>query len=118
MVSNAVVFMLAGYETTSTALSYAAHELASNPDVQTRLQEELDNELSGVGKKVFSLLEFSYFLLEPVSCTITPKICLIRKFSKWLSFFKELPDYQSLSQLQYLDMVFNEVLRKHPIAPS
>ncbi|XP_064630463.1 cytochrome P450 3A4-like isoform X1 [Lineus longissimus] len=77
MVSNVVVFMLAGYETTSTALSYAAHELASNPDVQRRLQEELDKELSG-----------------------------------------DLPEYQSLSQLQYLDMVFSEVLRLHPIAPS
>jgi hypothetical protein len=49
MVSNAVVFVLAGYETTSTALSYAAHELASHPEVQRRLQEELDTELSVVG---------------------------------------------------------------------
>jgi cytochrome P450 family 13 len=49
IVSNVVVFMLAGYESTGTALSYAAHELASHPDVQRRLQEELDTELSGVG---------------------------------------------------------------------
>lgn len=34
--------MLAGYETTSTAISYALYEIARNPLVQQQLQEEVD----------------------------------------------------------------------------
>nr|QST15053.1 CYP361B1 protein [Diaphanosoma celebensis] len=38
---NAYVFLLAGYETTSTALSYVCHCLSLHPDVQERIFEEL-----------------------------------------------------------------------------
>ena len=37
-----ITFMLAGYETTANALSYASYLLALNPDIQERLQEEID----------------------------------------------------------------------------
>ena len=33
--------MLAGYETTSTALSYSSHVLATHPDEQLRLHDEI-----------------------------------------------------------------------------
>ena len=39
---HSVVFMLAGYETTSTALGYIAYLLALNPHVQEKLQAEID----------------------------------------------------------------------------
>nr|QEV83809.1 cytochrome P450 [Brachionus rotundiformis] len=39
--ANLVLFMLAGYETTSTALSYASHVLATHPDEQLRLHDEI-----------------------------------------------------------------------------
>ena len=44
IVSNCYAFLLAGYETTSTALAYAAWLLAKHPEVQERLHDEiLDN---------------------------------------------------------------------------
>ncbi len=40
--SHAIAFIMAGYETTSGTLSYVAYLLALNPDIQERLQEEID----------------------------------------------------------------------------
>lgn len=38
-------FFLGGFETTSTTLSFAAYEIAANPEVQTKLQREIDKIL-------------------------------------------------------------------------
>lgn len=45
MVAQAFVFFFAGFDTTSTAMSFAAHEIAVNPDVQTKLRQEIDKVL-------------------------------------------------------------------------
>jgi hypothetical protein len=44
-----VLFFLAGFDTTSTLLCFATHQLATHPDVQTRLQEEIDMTLNKDG---------------------------------------------------------------------
>ncbi len=36
-------FLLAGYETTASSLSFAAYQLALNPDIQKKLQVEIDD---------------------------------------------------------------------------
>ncbi|XP_046999428.1 cytochrome P450 6k1-like [Schistocerca americana] len=43
--AQAFVFFAAGFETSSTTMSFALHELAHHPGIQTRLQEEIDTVL-------------------------------------------------------------------------
>jgi cytochrome P450 family 6 len=40
-VAQALIFILAGFETSGTTLSYALYELALHPDLQSRLREEI-----------------------------------------------------------------------------
>lgn len=42
LVAQCLLFLLAGYETTSTTLAYIMYEMSVNPEAQKRLQEEID----------------------------------------------------------------------------
>ncbi|CAF0910670.1 unnamed protein product [Rotaria sordida] len=42
VVNNAFLFMIAGYETTSTALTYCTYILATHPTVQEKLRKEIE----------------------------------------------------------------------------
>jgi cytochrome P450 len=46
VVSTCLLFLLAGYETTSTALAYATYFLATNPEVQKKVQDEIDSDFN------------------------------------------------------------------------
>ncbi|CAG2065310.1 unnamed protein product, partial [Timema podura] len=50
--AQAAVFFLAGFETSSTLMSFVSYFLAIHEDVQQRLQEEIDNMLENTGGKV------------------------------------------------------------------
>ncbi|CAH2269487.1 jg27298 [Pararge aegeria aegeria] len=41
LIAQAVLFFIAGFDTISTAMAFALHELAVNPDIQDRLFEEI-----------------------------------------------------------------------------
>ncbi|KAF8796724.1 Cytochrome P450 3A11 like protein [Argiope bruennichi] len=42
LVAQSVIFFTAGYDTTSSTLSFATYQLALNPDIQDTLREEVD----------------------------------------------------------------------------
>ena len=43
VVGQAVIFLMAGYETTANTLAYTSYLLALNPDIQEKLQSEIDS---------------------------------------------------------------------------
>merc|ERR1712227_705021 len=51
IVATALVLLIAGYDTTGMALSYMAYELGNHPDIQSRLQEEIDEAFENAGGK-------------------------------------------------------------------
>lgn len=42
MAAQAWVFYVAGFETSSTTMSFCLYELAKNPDIQKKVQKEID----------------------------------------------------------------------------
>ncbi|KAM9210123.1 cytochrome P450 3A4-like isoform 2-T2 [Dugong dugon] len=42
LVAQSIIFIFAGYETTSTALSFLTYLMATHPDIQQKLQKEID----------------------------------------------------------------------------
>ncbi|XP_004454004.1 cytochrome P450 3A12-like isoform X1 [Dasypus novemcinctus] len=56
LVAQSVIFIFAGYETTSSVLSFLMYELAVNPDVQKKLQEEIDAALPNKAPATYDAL--------------------------------------------------------------
>lgn len=47
--AQSFVFFIGGVETTSSLMTHLLYELALNPDVQEKLQDEIDNHLQTSG---------------------------------------------------------------------
>nr|XP_020042948.1 cytochrome P450 3A25-like [Castor canadensis] len=59
--AQSINFIFAGYEGTSTILSFVMHTLATHPDVQTKLQEEIDAALPNKAPATYdALVEMEY----------------------------------------------------------
>ena len=74
VVATALVLLIAGYDTTGMTLSYLAYAMAKNPEIQQKLQAEVDQAFEDNNG--------------------------------------EMPDYNVIQSLPYIDMVLHETLRK------
>ena len=73
IVSNLILLMVVGYDTTGMTLSYLAYAMSKNSEIQGKLQEEIDQA--------------------------------------FVDSEDDFPDYNTIQQLPYLDMVIHETLR-------
>jgi len=81
MIAQAMVFFLAGYETTATTLSWAAYELAINPSLHERLYEEIVTAVDTDGQIDYELLSRLPFLDSVIAETLrlhNPALRLMR----------------------------------------
>ena len=51
IVSTAMVLLVAGYDTTAISLSWLVYQLANHPEIQSKLQEEIDQAFEDAGDK-------------------------------------------------------------------
>ena len=56
IIGNAVVALVAGYETTSTTLAFIAHQLVNYPDIQEKMREEILDIFAREGKLDYNTL--------------------------------------------------------------
>uniref|UniRef100_A0A8C4W4Z5 unspecific monooxygenase n=1 Tax=Gopherus evgoodei TaxID=1825980 RepID=A0A8C4W4Z5_9SAUR len=56
ILAQAFIFIFAGYEPTSNSLCYLAYKLATHPDVQQKLQEEIDSVLPNKAPLTYNAL--------------------------------------------------------------
>lgn len=63
--AQAAVFFTAGFETSSTPLSFALYELALNPKIQNRLRKEINNALEeNDGKITYDMVKYLIELMK------------------------------------------------------
>lgn len=43
VIAQSIVFLAAGFDTTSTTLSFVCHHLATSPEIQDKVQQEIDD---------------------------------------------------------------------------
>ncbi|KAK9540653.1 hypothetical protein VZT92_003093 [Zoarces viviparus] len=61
ILSQAMIFLFAGYETSSSSLTFLAYNLATNPHVMKRLQEEIDSTFPDKGPVEYqALMQMEY----------------------------------------------------------
>ena len=68
VVANSIGFLFAGNETTAITLSFASYELALHPDIQEKLQSEIDNYFED--KPVSSRTPYHFN-----ACVYTVRLC-------------------------------------------
>nr|CAD7455687.1 unnamed protein product [Timema tahoe] len=71
LVAQCFVFFLAGYETSSSVVSFCLHELAVNPDIQRRLRAEVDSALEeNDGKLTYDVIQSMKYMDQTIYETL------------------------------------------------
>ncbi|XP_011175446.1 cytochrome P450 9e2-like [Solenopsis invicta] len=71
MTAQAFVFFLAGFDSVSAAMCFMTHEIGVNPDVQSKLREEIDNVLKQTnGKPTYEAINRMKYLDAVVNETL------------------------------------------------
>lgn len=95
IVAQCFLFFLGGFETTATLLSFTAHEIMENPDVQNKLVQEITEIKESLGDKnlTFEVLNNAKYLDQVISETLRkwPAAPLTDRFCKKSITFKN-PD--------------------------
>ncbi|CAL1686478.1 unnamed protein product [Lasius platythorax] len=99
IVSQAFVFFLAGFETSSILMCFVAHELAVNPDIQNRLREEVQQYLAEGNEISYESLSKMTYMDMVISETLRkypPVIFTDRLCTKSYELPPSKPGYKSL----------------------
>lgn len=70
IIGQAVAFLLAGYETTQNALTFTLYSLATNPEVQQKLIEEIESKCSDDESLNYNVISEMHYLDMVVSETL------------------------------------------------
>ena len=68
IVAHAVTFILAGYETTANTLAYTSYLLALHPDIQEKLQSEIDSYFEDKPVRSSSCLNADHYISWYAHC--------------------------------------------------
>ncbi len=104
MQAQIFVFLAAGYETTATTLGYMSHYLALFPEVQTKLQDEIDEAFQD---PVWTFLFMWFFSTGTAFVSVS---VILFGHSLFCLQRKQI-NYETVQGLEYLDMVFCETSR-------
>lgn len=84
VISNALAFMLAGYDTTSSTLGWCSYYLACHPEIQERLRQEINDNIEGNEEIQYNdLNNFQYMdqfvsealRLSPLTIIVINRVC-------------------------------------------
>ncbi|CAL1686481.1 unnamed protein product [Lasius platythorax] len=118
IVSQAFVFFLAGFETSSTLMCFVAHELAVNPDIQDRLREEVQQHLAEGNEISYESLSKMTYMDMVISETLRkypPMFLTDRLCTKSYELPPSQPGYKSVTvESNSVMMIFIYGLHRDP----
>lgn len=82
MAANAFVFLLAGYDTTATTISFLLYELAANPDIQEQIYSQIHDKMKKHGGLTYDAVKEMELLDQALSETLRlypPAGAIVRK---------------------------------------
>ncbi|XP_052023568.1 cytochrome P450 3A25-like [Apodemus sylvaticus] len=84
MAAQSVIFIFGGYDATSTSISFIMYELATHPDVQKKLQDEIDRALPNKGPVTYDvLMDMEYLdMVVNESLRLYPIVSRLERVSK------------------------------------